>query len=104
VRSPPRRPYTSPPVLPGTGRSRSAASDVELEHRPGRGGSVVGEAVTGVGEAGLSMVCLSPPPPALYEAAERTASSSPEAAGVPLVQVLTAAEVAGGKRPKERTA
>lgn len=43
------------------------------------------------------LVCLSPPPPSLYEAAVRTGATSAD--GLPLVQVLTAAEVASGKRP-----
>ena len=43
------------------------------------------------------LVCVSPPPPAVYEAAARTGPTSAD--GLACVQVLTAAEVAGGERP-----
>lgn len=43
------------------------------------------------------LVCLSPPPPAVYKAAARTGPTSAD--GLACVQVLTAAEVAGGERP-----
>ncbi len=47
------------------------------------------------------LVCLSPPPQAVYEAAARTGPTSAD--GLACVQVLTAAEVAGGKRPDGTT-
>lgn len=48
---------------------------------------------------GAVLIVRSAPPPAVHQAAARTNVSSPGTGGVPLVKILTVAEVLEGERP-----